>query len=113
MHELAIAKELSYIVSGVAVREKLTRITKIYVCFGKMIQIVPGIFSFALEETIKGTMAEGAEIDIEVLPVLLLCKNCSHEFDLSDNSFTCPECDSYDVEIKQGKEIYVKSIEGE
>jgi hydrogenase nickel incorporation protein HypA/HybF len=113
MHELAIAKELSDIVSGVAVKERLVKVTKICVCFGKMIQIVPEIFIFALEETIRGTISEGAEIDVEVLPVLLLCKTCGNEFSLADNTFVCTECDSSEIEIKQGKEIYVKSIEGE
>jgi hydrogenase nickel incorporation protein HypA/HybF len=113
MHELSIAKELSDIVTGVAEKENLKSVTRISVCFGKMIQIVPEIFRFAMEETIKGTTSEGAEIDIEVLPVILRCKSCNSEFLMDNNMFVCVKCNSYEIDIKQGKEIYVKSIEGE
>jgi hydrogenase nickel incorporation protein HypA/HybF len=113
MHELAIAKELSGIVYEVAGRENLEKVTKIDVCFGQMIQVVPEIFTFALEETIRDTVADGAEIAIEVLPAILLCRSCGREFKLENNTFVCPGCGSSEIEMKQGREIYVKSIEGE
>jgi len=113
MHELAIAKELSGIVNEVASKEKLEKVTRIDVCFGQMIQVVPEIFTFALEETIRGTVADGAEIAVEVLPAVLLCRSCTNEFNLEHNTFICPGCGSSDTEMKQGREIYVKSIEGE
>ena len=113
MHELAIAKELSEIIYEVAGREKLEKVTRIDVCFGQMIQVVPEIFIFALEETISDSVADGAEVAIEVLPAILFCKRCSKEFSLENNIFICPGCGSSDIEMKQGREIYVKSIEGE
>ena len=113
MHELAIAKELSEIIYEVAGREKLEKVTRIDVCFGQMIQVVPEIFTFALEETIRDTIADGAEIAIEVLPAVLFCSSCKNESSLTDNTFICPGCGSSDIEMKQGREIYVKSIEGE
>ena len=106
MHELAIAKELSEIIYEVAGREKLEKVTR-------MIQVVPEIFTFALEETIRDTIADGAEIAIEVLPAVLFCCSCKNESSLTDNTFICPGCGSSDIEMKQGREIYVKSIEGE
>ena len=113
MHEIRIAKDLSEIVLGVASREKLSRVTKVNISFGQMIQIVPDIFNFAFRESVRETIAIDAEIDIEILPVKIKCKNCEAEVIINDNSFSCSSCGASELEIIQGKELFIKSIEGE
>jgi hydrogenase nickel incorporation protein HypA/HybF len=113
MHELKIAEDLVKIVLDAATKEGLKKVFTVNVCFGEMIQIVPEIFEFAFTETVRDTIAFNAIIDIEIVPVKLKCKDCGNEFGLSGNMFFCPVCSSADIEILQGKELYVKSIEGE
>jgi hydrogenase nickel incorporation protein HypA/HybF len=113
MHEIRIAKDLSEIVFEVAGREKLSRVTKINVCFGQMIQIVPDIFDFAFRESVRDTIAMDAVVDIEILPVKMRCKSCKNEFNINNNSFSCSGCGSTELDIIQGKELFIKSIEGE
>jgi hydrogenase nickel incorporation protein HypA/HybF len=113
MHEIRIAKDLSVIVLEVAGREKLSVVTKINISFGEMIQIVPDIFDLALREAVRDTIAKGAEVDIEIIPVKLKCKDCNNEFDLKNSLFSCNRCSSSDLDIITGKEMFVKSIEGE
>ena len=113
MHEIRIAKDLSEIVLEVADREKLSVVTKINISFGEMIQIVPDIFDFAFREAVRDTIASGAEVDIEIIPVKLKCKDCSNEFSLNNSFFSCDKCSSSDLDIITGKEMFVKSIEGE
>lgn len=113
MHEIKIAEELSAIVLEAAKTEKLTTVSKVNISFGQLIQIVPDIFRFAFGEAVRDTVAEGAEVDIEILPVKMKCITCGIDFIVSDNRFACDKCGSTDLEIIQGKELYVKSIEGE
>jgi hydrogenase nickel incorporation protein HypA/HybF len=113
MHEIRIAKDLSEIVLEVADREKLSDVSKINISFGEMIQIVPDIFDFAFREAVRDTIASGAEVDIEIIPVKLKCKDCNNEFNLNDSLFSCNKCNSSDLDIVNGKEMIVKSIEGE
>lgn len=113
MHELKIAEELSAIVLETATREKLTTVSKVNISFGQLIQIVPDIFRFAFGEAVRDTVAGGAEVDIEILPVKMKCITCGNDFIVSDNRFACDKCGSTDLEIIQGKELFVKSIEGE
>jgi hydrogenase nickel incorporation protein HypA/HybF len=113
MHEISIARELSEIVLEVALREKLSRVSKVNICFGQLIQIVPDIFDFAFSETVRDTIAMGAEVDLEILPVKMRCKMCRDEFFIKDNFFSCSKCGSRELEIIQGKELFIKSIEGE
>jgi hydrogenase nickel incorporation protein HypA/HybF len=113
MHEIRIAKDLSEIVLEVAGREKLSVVSKINISFGEMIQIVPDIFDYAFREAVRDTIANGAEVDIEIVPVKLKCKVCNNEFNLNNSFFSCDKCSSQDLDIINGKEMFVKSIEGE
>jgi hydrogenase nickel incorporation protein HypA/HybF len=113
MHEVSIARELSGIVLEVAGREKLSKVTKVNICFGQLIQIVPDIFDFAFRETVRDTIAMDVEVDLEILPVKMRCKICKDEFIIKDNLFSCSRCGSAELDIMQGKELFIKSIEGE
>ena len=113
MHEIRIAEDLSAIVLETARNEQLSKVTKINISFGQLIQIVPEIFEFAFRETVRNTVAEDAELTIEIVEVRMYCKNCGNEFHVKDNLFACSNCSSTDLEIRNGKELFIKSIEGE
>lgn len=114
MHEIRIAEDLRKIIMNVAHKNNLRKISGVNVQFGEMIQIVPDIFRFAFEEVSRDTIFEGAGLNMEILPLKLKCENCSHEFTIhSKGKYACTKCKSVDIEIIQGKEIFIKSIEGE
>ena len=113
MHELKIAEDLLAIVLDTASGNNLSRVTKVSIIFGELVQIVPDIFEFAFRETVRSSIAEGAELDIEITPVKMKCKNCGNIFQPKENLFACNSCSSADLEIIQGKELFIKSIEGE
>jgi len=69
MHELSITKDLSDIVTEVPQRENLSKVTKVNICFGELIQIVPDIYETAFSVTVKDSIIQDAEGDIEILPV--------------------------------------------
>jgi hydrogenase nickel incorporation protein HypA/HybF len=113
MHEIRIAEDLSVIVLDAARKNNLSKVTKVNISFGQMIQIVPDIFEFAFRETVRNSVAQDAETDIEIIPVKMRCKSCGSNFQVDENSFVCIQCNSTDLEIIQGKELFIKSIEGE
>lgn len=113
MHELAIAQELTSIVLKTAGKEKLSVVSRVDVIFGKMIQVVPEIFEFAFRESVRGSIAGEAVLSVELLPVRIRCRECGEETEAGDMIFSCSKCRSGNVVIIQGKEIFIKSIEGE
>ena len=113
MHELRIAEDLSAIVLEAATKEKLTMVSKVNISFGQLIQLVPDIFEFAFREAVRNSIAEDAEVDIEIVPVKMKCRNCGNGFQVKENLFACNNCNSTELEIISGKELSIKSIEGE
>jgi hydrogenase nickel incorporation protein HypA/HybF len=113
MHELRIAEDLTSIVIETANGNNLSKVTRVNILFGQMIQIVPDIFEFAFREIVRDSIAKDAELNIVVLPVKMKCTVCGIEFKVNDNMFACNNCWSTDLDIIQGKELFIKSIEGE
>lgn len=113
MHELRIAEDLSAIVLETAIREKLSIVSKVNISFGQMIQIVPEIFEFAFRECVKNSVAENADLNIEIIPIKMKCIDCGNDFKIEENLFVCNICGSTNLEIREGKELFIKSLEGE
>ena len=113
MHELKIAEELIGIIIEVANSENLKKVTKVNIQFGKMIQIIPDTFRFVFEVGVKGTVAKNARLNLQILQVKCACNKCKEETEIDDLLFVCPCCGSNDLELIQGREILVESIEGE
>ena len=113
MHEVAIVSDMFRIIDEVAKQEQLTRIDKVYFSIGKMLQVVPDLFRFAFDSAKENTIAADAEIEIEFLPVQMRCVDCRYEFEVEGNKFFCPNCEGTNLDLIQGKELLIKSIEGE
>jgi hydrogenase nickel incorporation protein HypA/HybF len=113
MHEIRIAEDLSAIVLEAAKQENLSKVTMVSISFGQLVQIVPAIFEFAFRESVRDSIAQDAELSLEIVPVKMKCTICGTDFQVKENHFACTDCGSTDLEIIHGKELFVKSIEGE
>jgi len=113
MHEVSIVNDLFRIVLDVAEKENLTRIDKVHFQLGRMMQVVPELFRFAFDSAKADTIAHQAELEIEFLPVKMRCTHCGHIFEVDQQDFCCPQCNGVDLDLLQGKELFIKSIEGE
>jgi hydrogenase nickel incorporation protein HypA/HybF len=113
MHEIRIAEDLSAIVLETARKNNLSEVTRVNISFGQMVQIVPEIFEFAFREAVKDSLAADTEIDIEIIPVKMECIKCGAGFRIKDYLFECDICGSTELKMINGKELFIKSIEGE
>jgi len=68
MHEMHLLRDLMEDLLKHAGEQKVEKITKIYIRMGEYTEINPEILRFFFKEHSKGTIAEGAEIDIESSP---------------------------------------------
>jgi hydrogenase nickel incorporation protein HypA/HybF len=113
MHEIGISAELAKIVLKEAEKNSLSKVTRVSICFGELVQIVPDIFRFAFTETVRNTIAEDSEIDIEIERVKMKCRICGREFPVNGNDFRCCDCNSSELDFVHGNEVFVKSMEGD
>jgi hydrogenase nickel incorporation protein HypA/HybF len=113
MHEMSIVEGLMGILQETAALHKLTRIDTVRLRIGAMRQVVPESLEFAFEALGRGTVAQGARIEITEVPVRARCGGCGAEFTVDDFSFFCASCGGNALTVFEGKELYIESLEGE
>jgi len=110
LHELAIAESIV----GISARHADGRqVTKVYLKVGHLRQVVPSALAFSFELVAQGTPVEGAELEMEEVPATGLCRGCGEESRLESFPLQCRTCGGFDLEILQGEELYVESLEME
>lgn len=113
MHEMAIARNIVNIAVAAAEKEGAKRITRVNVVAGELRAIIPAqlIFSFGL--TAENTIASGAYLHLEIIPLMGKCQKCDETFAVKDYCYICPRCNSEDIQIVSGTELRVRDIEVE
>ena len=110
MHEMSIAVELMRQLKRVAAEHNTDRIEEFTVHAGVMRAIVPNALELAFEVIAKSTCAEGAKMNLDIIPVSARCRCCGLRFDPDIDSFLCKGCNQADVEIVEGNDIILKSV---
>jgi hydrogenase nickel incorporation protein HypA/HybF len=82
----------------------------VHLKIGEMAGVNEDALRFAFEVMAKGTAAEGAELGIEKVPLLVRCAACGTRSNAADFVFRCPACGSGDIEILAGREMEVDYI---
>ncbi|NVM20159.1 MAG: hydrogenase maturation nickel metallochaperone HypA [Desulfobacterales bacterium] len=113
MHEVSIAQSMLKIIEDESDKHGVSRVTQLHVRIGSLSTVVPEALSFAFEVITKGTVAEDAELNIEVVPAVGRCRNCNIDFKVDSALFLCPECGEIAAEIICGKELEISHIEAE
>jgi hydrogenase nickel incorporation protein HypA/HybF len=108
VHELSIAESVVQVASRHA---EGRRVTKVYLKVGHLRQVVPSALAFSFELVAQGTPAEGAELEMQQVPAAGVCRDCGAESRLSAFPLVCDSCNSHDLEIIQGEELLVESLE--
>ena len=106
MHELSLAQDILQAVLGEAQKASSKHVKEIRVKVRESTHHMEGQSLETLLETIaKGTIAEGAEMRIEVIPPTLACKECEFTFQAQGSTLLCPRCQSGRLEELDAEEI--------
>lgn len=108
MHEISLCSAIATTVREHAADQEVRRVT---VRIGHLRQVVPETLSFCWDLTIEGTELGGAALDVEYVPAIIRCRGCGTETTLEDPFPLCGSCDGADVELLQGEEFSIQSID--
>lgn len=96
------------VVAAVEQRAAGRRVAGIGVRAGALLRVVPDAFRQSFELVAAGTVADGAEIDVTIVPVAARCTSCGEEFEAEDQAPACPACASLDVETTGGDDLMLE-----
>ena len=110
MHELGITQN---IVEIVAEQAKGSAVKRVILEIGQLSAILPDSIDFCFEICSQKTVLEGAKLEIIEIPGRGKCCHCGTEVTLDQPFGICPNCNSLDLEIIQGKDLKIKAMEVE
>jgi hydrogenase nickel incorporation protein HypA/HybF len=110
---MAIAQGILEIALHTATQHAAKRVFRIRLLIGQLTEVEPDSLRFCFEALAANTPADGAELDVNIVPLMGHCRECGREFIIENYRFYCPDCGSAGVEILSGRELKVEHLEVE
>lgn len=66
---------------------------------------------FGFDVVTRGTLAEGAKLEIEHVPAQAWCLPCAKAIEIRERFDACPSCGSYQLQVTSGEELQLKELE--
>ncbi len=111
MNEHEVANQVLAAVDQAAYRNSATRISTVRLAVGgrRVLDLdrLQAVFALAA----RGTVAEGAQLAVKVLPVRHRCRNCGNNFESSGAECPCPQCGHPHTEMIGGEELQLLDME--
>jgi len=111
MHEYAITQSLIDSCEEHARRNSARKVTKVVIKIGVLSGVEPYLLSEAFENFKLDTLCHEAELVLNLQKVKVRCNVCDAEQELDRNEFVCPKCGSYDINVIDGEDMYLMSLE--
>jgi hydrogenase nickel incorporation protein HypA/HybF len=112
MHELSIAISLIEMAAEKAEEMGGVRVEALHLRLGPLSGVVKEALLFSFDLAAEGTAIAGARLEIEDVPVVVLCQNCQAERPLpSIQSFHCPVCGTPTPDVVRGRELELTALE--
>jgi len=116
MHEMSIAQSILDVVQQYAKSDHsrdtgVPRVKSVRLRIGEMAGVVPESLRFCFEIAGEGTVAQGAELLIDEIPIRCRCTSCNLEFLAERFLFLCPTCGAPEVEVLSGNELDVVELD--
>jgi hydrogenase nickel incorporation protein HypA/HybF len=108
VHELAIAES---VVAAVSARIHDGRITRVVLEVGALACVEPDALRFCFEASTRGTLAEGAALEIVEVAARASCRSCGARAVPVDARIPLCACGSADLELVDGGQLRVRAVE--
>lgn len=111
MHEIGLMQRMVEVALEHAASAGAHHVQRVTVRVGAESGIVPEVIRLAFDVATRGTIAEGAELQIEDVPLVCFCLACSLEFVPADALHECPRCHRLEAQVRGGREFELASLE--
>ncbi|PHS56120.1 MAG: hydrogenase maturation nickel metallochaperone HypA [Sulfurimonas sp.] len=113
MHEYSIVQALLNQVENIAQENRATKVNKVIVKIGVMSGIETHLLEVAFNTFKEKTICEEAELVLNVQPLTVECNECSEVTELEKIHYCCQKCNSTNIVVIDGEDMFLMSVEME
>jgi hydrogenase nickel incorporation protein HypA/HybF len=111
MHELSVCQGMLSQVAAIAAEHGARAVTGMTVQIGPLSGVVPELLEQAFSVASAGTVAEGASLQLDSLPIRVHCESCGAETEATANRLLCGSCGDWHTRLLSGDELLLASVE--
>ena len=113
MHEVSLIENVIALVEQERTRQVFARVTMIRLNVGALGCAEPEALRFCFDAVATGTIAQGARLEIDVIPGEGWCADCGSTVPLGERFGLCPLCAGSRVKMTGGDALRVAEMEVE
>ncbi|EAV40956.1 hydrogenase maturation nickel metallochaperone HypA [Roseibium aggregatum] len=111
MHEMSICESILGLLQEQAQAQNFSRVDRICLEIGPLSGVEVEALKFGFDVVMRGTLAEGARLDIIEPEGKAWCMPCGQTVTIEQRFDACPECGSHQLQVTGGDELRVKELE--
>lgn len=111
MHEMSLAEGVMQLIESAADAQGFTRVRSVRLEIGRLAAVETEALRFAFEAVARGSVAEGAALEIIDVPGAAWCMKCGDTVPIAARGDACPRCGSYQLQLGAGTELRVSELE--
>jgi hydrogenase nickel incorporation protein HypA/HybF len=111
VHEFSVCQNLLQQVEALAHTHRAQAVNRIRLQIGPLSGIEAALLTQAFTVACAGTVAAGAVLETESLPVRVRCTTCGADSDATPNRLLCGVCGDWHTELLSGDEMLLASVE--
>lgn len=111
MHELSLCEGMLRIIRKEAEKQQFSKVSVVRLELGALCCAAPDALDFCFRVLTKGTLADGARLELVRMPGQAWCMNCGEMVTVADRLDNCPQCGSYEVHVKGDDHMRIQHLE--
>jgi hydrogenase nickel incorporation protein HypA/HybF len=114
MHELPVIESILKIVLAHAGKNSVSQVVAISLQVGSLSDLEDEWMQRYFDYLSKGTIAQGAKLKIERMPIVMQCNSCGASYNVESSGIgdaACPECKSKDRKLTSGRGYFISNME--
>lgn len=111
MHEMSLAEGVLQLIEDASRQQSFARVSTVWLEIGQLAGVEVEAMRFCFDAVTRGSVAEGAQLEIVTTPGSGWCMQCSATVALSEVFGACPQCGTHQVQVTGGTEMRVKELE--
>ncbi len=111
MHEMSLCESIREVIEDQARIHGVRKVTRVRVEIGRFSCVEKPALTFAFDAVMRGSVAEGAALEVLDIPGKAMCFDCGKEVDLEDRLDPCPNCGGGKLMPTGGDDMRIKDLE--
>jgi len=113
MHEMSLCEGVLQVIEAQARAQHFVRVRRVRLEIGALACVEPEAMCFNFDAVTRGTLAQGASLEIIPVPGEAWCISCECAQPVIQRHDECPECGGILLQLTRGEELRIKDLEVE